>query len=66
MPKMKSNKSASKRFSFTKKGKVKRKKAGLRHILSTKSPDQKRGLRKGVLVNKADQAAVERMLPYGR
>lgn len=66
MPKMKTNKSAAKRFSFTKKGKVKRKKAGLRHILSTKSPDQKRRLRHGVLVNDADMTSIERMMPYGR
>lgn len=65
MPKMKTKKSASKRFSMTKKGKIKRHKAGLRHILTNKSNDQKLGLRKAAYVEKADEYAVNRMLPYG-
>jgi large subunit ribosomal protein L35 len=66
MPKMKTKKSASKRYSFTGTGKVKYKKQNLRHILTKKSKKRKRNLRKiGIL--SADNAAVikKRLLPYG-
>ena len=50
MPKMKTNRSAAKRFSVSKTGKVKHKKAYLRHLLSTKSRARKRHLRQpGIL-----------------
>ncbi|MDR0709329.1 MAG: 50S ribosomal protein L35, partial [Spirochaetaceae bacterium] len=45
MPKMKTKKSAAKRYSFTGTGKVKYKKQNLRHILTKKSAKRKRGLR---------------------
>ena len=38
MPKIKTNRSAAKRFSFTKSGKVKHKKAFLRHLNSFQEP----------------------------
>lgn len=62
--KIKTKKSAAKRFQFTKNGKVKRKKAFLRHILTKKSNDVKRQLRKSGLVSIADLPAVKKMLPY--
>ncbi|MFQ5428542.1 MAG: 50S ribosomal protein L35 [Thermodesulfobacteriota bacterium] len=62
MPKMKTNRGAAKRFKLTGTGKVKRKKSGLRHILTNKSNAQKRGLRKSGLVSEADTRAVKRML----
>ena len=62
--KIKSKKSASKRFFFTKDGKIKRKKAFLRHILTKKSSDVKRRLRKSGLISAADIPAVKKMLPY--
>ena len=65
MPKLKTNKGARKRFKLTAKGKVKRKKAYLRHILSTKSRRQKRHLRHGALVADVDAPAIKRLLPYG-
>jgi large subunit ribosomal protein L35 len=46
MPKMKTNKSASKRFRVTPKGKVIYVRSGLRHNLQTKSPKRKRHLGK--------------------
>ena len=50
MPKMKTKKSASKRFSLTGTGKVKYKKMNLRHILTKRSPKRKRQLRQtGIL-----------------
>jgi large subunit ribosomal protein L35 len=66
MPKMKTKKSAAKRYSFTGTGKVKYKKQNLRHILTKKSRKRKRNLRKiGTL--SADNTAVikKRLLPYG-
>jgi large subunit ribosomal protein L35 len=63
MPKMKTSKSAAKRFCRTKSGKVKRNKANASHILTKKSPKRKRQLRKATLVAKADQKRVARLLP---
>lgn len=64
MPKLKSNRSASKRFTRTGKGGFKRSQSHLNHILTKKSTKRKRHLRRGALVNAVDQAAVRRMLPY--
>ena len=65
MPKMKTKKSAAKRFKMTGTGKLKRFKAGHSHILTKKSPKRKRRLRTGDLVDKADHHRTMRMLPYG-
>ena len=43
MPKIKTNRGAAKRFKLTGSGKIKRKKAGLRHILTKQSSGVKRG-----------------------
>lgn len=45
MPKQKTNKSAAKRFKVTKNGKVRRFKAGRRHLMSVKPGKKKRHLR---------------------
>jgi large subunit ribosomal protein L35 len=55
MPKMKSNRGASKRLKKTASGKFKRHKAYKSHILTSKSTKKKRNLRKANLVSKADQ-----------
>ena len=65
MPKIKTNKSAAKRFRRTATGKFKTKRSGLRHLLTGKSRRRKRSLRKATYVSKADSAGVARMLPYG-
>ncbi len=62
MPKMKTNRSAAKRFTLTGSGKLKRRKSNKRHILFDKAPKRKRHLRKGTLVSKADGQRVLRML----
>jgi len=62
MPKMKTNSSAKKRFSLTGSGKIKRKHAYKRHILTKKEKDRKRGLRSDALVSKADTPNVKFML----
>ena len=63
--KVKTKSSAKKRFKFTANGKVKRKKAKLSHILTHKSPSNKRNLRKAGLIAAVDVASVKRMMPYG-
>ena len=64
--KLKTNSGAKKRFRFTKKGKIKRKKAGLRHLLtSVKSRGRKRKLRKPALVSSAEAHRMRRLMPYG-
>lgn len=65
MPKIKTRKSAAKRFSFTATGKVKYKKQGLRHILNKKSTKRKRNLRKAGMIHAAEQKRIARMLPNG-
>jgi large subunit ribosomal protein L35 len=62
MPKLKTRKGAAKRFKVTKGGKIKRKKAKLRHILTSKTSKQKRHLRAEGYVSKADSNAVKRLL----
>ena len=64
MPKLKTRRGAAKRFEITAKGKVKRRKGYLRHILSHKSRKQKRRLGKATLVHKANERAIKRLLPY--
>lgn len=66
MPKMKTKKSAAKRYSLTGTGKVKYKKMNLRHILTKRSPKRKRQLRAAGILAEADAHKVRKqMLPYG-
>ena len=62
--KLKTNRSAAKRFKATGTGKVKRNKAYRRHLLSSKTTKRKRNYRKSTLVNSANIAGVKQMLPY--
>ena len=62
MPKQKTNRSAAKRFTKTGSGKYRRNKAFRSHILTKKSPKQKRQLRKPTLVSSADVKRVKRLL----
>lgn len=64
MPKMKSNRGAAKRFRRTGKGRFKRGQSHLRHILTKKTSKRKRQLGLPAHVSEADQASVEKMLPY--
>jgi large subunit ribosomal protein L35 len=65
MPKMKTNKSAAKRFKLTGKGRVKRRHAFKSHILTKKSQKRKRHLRKPEMTSSAEKARVLRMLGVG-
>jgi large subunit ribosomal protein L35 len=64
MPKLKTRRGAAKRFKTTGTGKVRRARAYLRHILSTKTRKQKRRLRRPALVAATDEKAVKRLIPY--
>lgn len=64
MPKVKTHKSASKRFKKTGTGKFKYKCQGTRHILTKKSAKRKRQLRHPEVVSKSDERNLAKMLPY--
>jgi len=64
MPKMKTKKSAAKRFDVTGSGKFRRRRQNLRHILTKKSAKRKMRLGQGAIVDSANADAVKRMLPY--
>ncbi|MBF0611022.1 MAG: 50S ribosomal protein L35 [Magnetococcales bacterium] len=65
MPKMKTHKSAAKRFSVSGSGRLKRSSAGRRHILTKKTTKRKREMRSDAWVAQADVGAVRKMLPNG-
>lgn len=65
MPKLKTNKAASKRYSFTGTGKVKRTKANRRHLLANKTKRQKMTARvQDGMVSKTYSEHVKKLLPY--
>ena len=65
MPKMKSNKGASKRFKKTASGGYKCKQSHLRHILTKKTTKRKRGFRQDQMIDASDMKEVRRLLPNG-
>ena len=64
MPKIKTKKAVSKRFSKTKTGKVKRSHAFTSHILNKKSTKRKRNLRKGAYLTSANEDTIKKLMPY--
>ena len=62
MPKMKTNSGAKKRFALTGSGKIKRKHAFKRHILTKKSTKRKRNMRIDGTVADANLHFVKRLL----
>jgi large subunit ribosomal protein L35 len=64
MPKMKTNRSAAKRFRLTGTGKLKRAKAFKSHILTKKSAKTKRKLRKTDYVSTSQEKVMKKILPY--
>jgi len=62
MPKIKTNRGAAKRFRLTASGHVKRHKAFASHILSKKTTKRKRNLRRGHLVDAADEKRVKKLI----
>jgi len=66
MPKLKTKKGAAKRFSITKKGKIKYATCGKSHLLTSKETKRLRHLRRSKLVeSRKDLKYLKRMLPYG-
>lgn len=67
MPKIKTNKAASKRYSFTGTGKIKRTKGNSRHLFANKTKRQrKKGRIQDAYVSESMEKTVKKMLPYGR
>ena len=64
MPKMKTSRSAAKRFKVTGTGKLKRNKAYRRHILTKKTTKNKRNLRKAVITDETNVANMKKICPY--
>ena len=58
MPKNKTHKGLAKRVKVTGRGKVKRRQAFTGHLLSSRTSKQRRRLRRGVMMNKADAKKV--------
>ena len=64
MPKMKTKKSAAKRFKLTGTGKLKRNKANHSHILTKKTQKRKRDLRKATTCDQSNVKTMKKILPY--
>ena len=62
MPKMKTNKSVRKRFKITKKGKVRRYRAGVGHLNSQKTRKRKRHLRHPVVHEGRQTRMIKRLM----
>lgn len=62
--KMKTKKSAAKRFKVTGTGKLVRNKAYKRHILAKKTTKRKRNLRKDVVVDETNVKTMKQIMPY--
>lgn len=64
MPKMKTHRAAAKRYKVTASGKILRRQAGKKHILTHKSPSRRRRLTGMVEVFEGNLAKVRLELPY--
>ena len=64
MPKIKTNRSAAKRFKKTGTGKLKRNKAYKSHILTKKSAKRKRNLRQPAMTDASNVKNMKKILPY--
>ena len=64
MPKMKTNRSAAKRFKVTGTGQLKRNKAYKQHILTKKSTKRKRNLRQSAMTDATNEKNMKKIMPY--
>ena len=64
MPKMKTSRSAAKRFKLTGTGKLKRSKAYKSHILTKKSTKRRRNLRQAAMTDSTNVKNMKKSLPY--
>ena len=65
MPKIKTRRSAAKRFELAKNGSYRRRRQNLRHILTKKAPGRKMRLGQPTVVESANLKAVRHLLPNG-
>jgi len=65
MPKIKTNRSAAKRFKKTGTGKLVYSKSNANHILTKKTTKRKRSLRKSHLIDKTNKKVLSQLLPNG-
>ncbi|MBU0754627.1 MAG: 50S ribosomal protein L35 [Planctomycetes bacterium] len=66
MTKLKTKKSVSKRMKFTKSGKIKRYKAGRRHLMTTKNGNKKRKMRRSAIIPKCQEKILTCLLAPSR
>jgi large subunit ribosomal protein L35 len=64
MPKIKTHRGLAKRVKVTAKGKIKRSKAYHSHLLSSKSPKEKRRLATADTVHPTDAKRLKSLIPY--
>ena len=64
MPKMKTSRSAAKRFKMTGTGKIVRNKAYKRHILTKKSTKRKRDLRQSTILDEYNVKSMKKVMHY--
>ncbi len=64
MPKLKTKKSAAKRFKVTKRKKILRSKSKKRHLLTDKSAKKKRSLRGSTTAGKTETKRLLKLMPY--
>lgn len=64
MPKVKTNKSVSKRFRKTASGKFKRHQSKRRHLMVSKNASKKRQMRSAPVVHATDEKRLRILLPY--
>ena len=64
MPKMKTRKSAKKKYKVTAHGKIKYKQQGLGHLLTKKKSKRKRRLGKPTILSSVETKRAKKLLPY--
>jgi len=64
VPKMRTRKTAAKRFDATASGKIVKRKTGKGHLMLKKSPSRKRRLDLKSQVTSGEKKSVRRMVPY--
>ena len=64
MPKMKTHKSAAKRYKVTATGKIVRRQAGIGHLLQHKSASRKRRIFKMISISESHFKLISKELPY--
>lgn len=64
MPKIKTHKATAKRYTITKKGKVKQRKAGQDHFNARESGKTKRNKRRDINTEKSLQNTIKTLMPY--